>query len=150
MPTVSLSICSLGVNGTVYTRENQPATSVEIPAGEIYILQVEHIQALYPHANVQVISLRQSPGTELSFVSFENQTSATNVIIDTTSLSDGEYALVLETFDADSDGVESTLKIDTVTIVVISQATVTEIGCPLPTFTEPLLTRTILSGEKYE
>ena len=80
-------------------------------------------------------------------MSFENQTSSTNVNIDTTGLAVAEYTLVLESFDADSDGVKSTLKIDTVTINVISRAAV---GCPVATFTETLQVLTIVSGEKSE
>ena len=41
------------------------------------------------------------------------------MIIDTTGLEPGEYSLVLESFDEASNGVESTLKTDTITITII-------------------------------
>ena len=40
------------------------------------------------------------------------------MIIDTLGVALGEYTLVLESFDQDSNGVESTLKTDTITIVI--------------------------------
>ena len=65
--------------------------------------------------------MRQKVGFELSFVSFANQASNTNVFI--TGLSIGEHTLILESYDTESDGVESALKTDNVTIQVIQEVT---------------------------
>ena len=88
--------------------------------------------------------MRQKVGAELSFVSFSNQASNTNVFINTTGLSIGEHTLILESYDTESDGVESALKTDNVTIQVIQEVT----DCPLATFTEEVEAKTIVSGEK--
>ena len=40
------------------------------------------------------------------------------MVIDTTGVDVGEHTLVLESFDEDSNGVESTLKTDTIQIVI--------------------------------
>ena len=40
------------------------------------------------------------------------------MVIDTTGLESGEHTLVLESFDEASNGVESTLKTDTITITI--------------------------------
>lgn len=54
----------------------------------------------------------------LSFITLENDTASTNVIINTAGLTLGEHSLVLQSFDENSDGVESTLKTDTITVIV--------------------------------
>ena len=51
-------------------------------------------------------------------MSFDNGTTSTDVVINTDGLSAGEHTLVLESFDKASDGVESTLKTDSITIVI--------------------------------
>ena len=69
--------------------------------------------------NDLLINLRQKSGQELSFVSFSSEAELTNVILDTTGVPAGEYNLVLESFDMNSNGdVPATLKTDTIEIVV--------------------------------
>ena len=63
------------------------------------------------------------------------------MIIDTTSLEAGEeHTLVLQSFDQASNGVESTLKTDSITIVIIESVPA------LATFTQSLAAASIISG----
>ena len=62
------------------------------------------------------------------------------MLIDTTGLATGNYTLVLQSFDENSGGVESTLKTDTIQIVVNEPI--------LPFFTENIEAAVIYSGTK--
>ena len=71
------------------------------------------------------------------------------MIINTTGLVVGEHTLVLESFDEDSKGVESTLKTDTIQIVI----TEPESPCEDPfqaCFLDSLEFATIFSGTQSE
>ena len=61
------------------------------------------------------------------------------MIIDTTGIEEGEHTLVLESFDEASNGVESTLKTDSVTIVITKSVSA------LATFTQSLEAAFIIS-----
>ena len=156
-----MSLCNFGIFGTQFVRDNQVETIVELPAGEKHSLNVKHIKAEYPYANDLAINLRQRPGSELSFVSFENNavSASTNVIIDTTGLTTGEHTMVLQSFDENSDGVESTLKTDTIQIIIIEpeqggepvvfgEVEIFYADPLLPYFTEVLELAVIYSGTK--
>ena len=69
--------------------------------------------------NQLAINLRQKAGSELSFVTLKNDASSTDVAINTTDLINGEYNLVLESFDTAFKTL--TLKTDTVKIVVLAK-----------------------------
>ena len=60
--------------------------------------------------------------------------------INTTGLEVGEHTLVLESFDEASNGVESTLKTDSITIVIIESVPA------LATFTQSIAPASIISG----
>ena len=67
------------------------------------------------------------------------------MVIDTTSLeAGGEHTLVLQSFDQASNGVESTLKTDTIIIVILEPEE------PRATFTQSLETVSITSGTETE
>ena len=66
------------------------------------------------------------------------------MIIKTAGLEAGEHTLILESFDEASDGVESALKTDTITIVILEP----EPQVTLAIFTEDLEAAFILSGTK--
>ena len=69
--------------------------------------------------NDLAINLRQKTGEELSFVSLVNGTISTYVILYTAGVAPGEYSLVLESYDLNSNGaVPATLKTDTISIIV--------------------------------
>ena len=44
VPSDSLTICNVSINGNRYIRDLSPETTVEIPAGETRTIQVEHIR----------------------------------------------------------------------------------------------------------
>ena len=66
------------------------------------------------------------------------------MIINTAGIEPGEYSLVLESFDEASNGVESALKTDTITIVILEP----EPLATLAIFTDDLETAFVLSGTK--
>ena len=73
---------------------------------------------------IVAIDLRQQAGLELPFVSLVNGAASTDVVIDTTGVLVGEYTLVLESFDTNSNLPGLTRYADTITIVVTSADTV--------------------------
>ena len=65
-----------------------------------------HIYAEEDIGNVLAINLRQKQGFELDFVSFVEQDSHTDVLIDASNLLGGQqFTLVLESFDTNSNGI---------------------------------------------
>ena len=97
-----------------------------------------HVYAADTIGNVLAIDLRLSDDSEFTSVELSNGVSATEVTIDTTGVAPGEHILKLESFDKNGE-VYSTLKIDTITIVVYD-------AYSLATFTEDLQVQTIISG----
>ena len=63
------------------------------------------------------INLRQAVSQELEFISFQEMTGATDVIIDGQLPGLGEYTLTLESFNTLSN-VKSALKTDKINIIV--------------------------------
>ena len=61
--------------------------------------------------------MRQKVGSELSFVTFTNRATSTDVIINTNGVLPGVYTLVLQSYDT-TGAVFSTLKTDTIIITV--------------------------------
>ena len=74
------------------------------------------------------------------------------MVINTAGLEVGEHTLVLESFDEASNGVQSTLKTDKITVIVTEPSTDKEdILCEDPSlacFADNLATKVITSGEK--
>ena len=60
-------------------------------------------------------------------MSLLNVANSTDVVINTAGILPGEHTLVLESYDQDSDGVESTLKTDFVDIIITGQVVNQEI-----------------------
>ena len=61
--------------------------------------------------------MRQKVGSELSFVTFANRATSTDVIFNTNGVSPGVYTLVLQSYDT-AGVVFSTLKTDIITLTV--------------------------------
>ena len=137
VPAVSVTVCNLAVLGTEYIRDEPLEEFIEIEAGSSTTLTVPHVHAADTIGNVLAINLRQSIDSELSFVQLTNGAIDTEVLIDATDLAVGNYTLKLESFDKNG-GVFSSLKIDTVNIVVVA---FTAIELPV---------QTIISGEKTD
>ena len=64
-----------------------------------------------------MVDLRQKAGSELSFVTLTNGASSTDVLINTSDVSPGEYNLVIESFDSAFKPLA--LKTDTIKIIVV-------------------------------
>ena len=81
-------------------------------------MKIPHITSALTIGNTLQINMRQRNGTELHFVSLSNTDSFTEVIIDGNDLTNGNYELVLESYD-EASGVYSTLKTDRITISIV-------------------------------
>ena len=93
------SICTVGVFGTRYVRDGDSLpTRIEIEQGATKSLSVPHIYSKLFIGTTLAINLRQS-SDQLSFVSFEEHSGATEVLIDTSGVDEGEYSMVLESFN---------------------------------------------------
>ena len=123
VPTDRLSICTVAVFGTRYIREVPLKSTIVVKAGDTYVFTVPHVYSEYIIANILAIDLRQKAGSELSSVTFTNGKTSTDVSLDATSLSPGEYTLVLESFDLNVP--ELALKTDIIKIIVMAR------GCSL-------------------
>ena len=78
-----------------------------------------HVTSEFKLGNVQLITLRQpSDGSELSWVSFVDQPTATDVVINAVGVAAGDYSITLETFDRANRSRLTTLMSDTLTIKV--------------------------------
>lgn len=121
VPSETTSICHVGIFGTRFTRETDFQTSIEIEAGDLHSIQIEKVRAVYPLTHDLEIHLRQKQGDEHSFVTIEESSSFSKVLIDTEGVSPGEYTLMLESFNAlaNNDGAApATLKTDTITVSI--------------------------------
>ena len=93
------SICTVGVFGTRYVRDGDSLpTRIEIEQGATKSLSVPHIYSELVIGTTLAINLRQA-SDQLSFVSFEENSGATEVLIDTSGVDEGEYSMVLESFN---------------------------------------------------
>ena len=119
IPTESVTLCDTAVIGTAFIRDEPLADTIEVQAGETATLSVPHVRAQDTIGNVIAIDLRLGDDSELTSVQLTNGATATDVIIDTTGLTVGTHVLKLESFDTNGE-VFSSLKIDTVTIVVVA------------------------------
>ena len=109
-----MSICTLGIYGTRYARDQNIPSSVQITKGDSMVLTVPKIYSTESIGTQLLINLRSSQ----SFVTFTENEFSKDVYIDTTELEGGsEIDLILESFNSLSIA-QSTLKSDTVTVIV--------------------------------
>ena len=80
----TVSVCSLGIFGTKYVRDDSVPTSISIIQGQKKTIRVSKIYSFYQIGNDLSINLRQR--SELDFVVFIENTSWTDVQIDSTGL----------------------------------------------------------------
>ena len=118
--SVEVSICTIAVfgpgSGPNYIRVEPLEDSIVIQANTPQtVLSVPHV---IDENLIDVIDLRQQAGSELSFVSLVNGAASTDVVIDTTGVLPGEYTLVLESFDTNSNLPGLTRYTDTIILVV--------------------------------
>lgn len=150
LPTDSVRVCSIGVMGTTYIRDEDLAESIEVEVGGTVVLTVPHIRAEDDIGNTLAINLRQREGdgsTRLFFVSFAEESDHTKVIVDglaLTAAAGTEYTLVIESFDTNSNGVESTLKTDSIEILIIDPIEESTF------FSEELEPESMISGEEKD
>ena len=97
---INTSICTVGVFGTRYVRDGESLpTRIEIAQGATRSLSVPHIYSELFIGTTLAINLRQASAEQLTFVTFEELSNATKVLIDTSGVDEGEYSVVLESFN---------------------------------------------------
>lgn len=127
------SICSLAVYGSNYSRTTAPVSQVIMLYGNSRSFDVEKVVSEEDIGNVLNINLRKPlDGVPLS-VSFVEQATLTTVTVNSAVMPtpNGSYILTLQSFDTNSNGVESTL--NTVTVSVIVTDFVRDPALPIPT-----------------
>ena len=112
------SICQVGIFGTKYVRETPAPTAVSLDSGTTTSLTIQMLRSKFAIGNTLDIHLRQKPGDSvLSWVSFEQGSPNTNVIVDASNVKPGTYTLTIESFD-NNGKVRSTLETDSIEITV--------------------------------
>ena len=122
-----MSLCNIGIMGTKYVRT---IGSYQAPDSLVYIstesapsTKISHIVAdsSYSISNTLEITLRQKVGSELPFVSFSTRSSGyQSFIVDPAlnNIGEGPHKLYLESYDAKSGGIDSTLRTDEIEITI--------------------------------
>lgn len=116
--TETISVCSIGVYGTKYVRSSEVPSSLELVAGDSKTISIDNISSFFTLGNDLAINMRQSVASAaLDFVTFTETSNATDVHIDSTGLTGGQYTLTLESFNTLSVA-QSALKTDTIQITI--------------------------------
>lgn len=120
--TEEVSICSIGVYGTEYIRDEPVPSAINLISGSTTTLSIKHIYSRYVIGNTLLIHMRLRE--QLDFVNIVNDTEQATIAIDGSGLeADQIYTLYLESYDSNS-GVESTLRSDTVKLTITTQIVV--------------------------
>ena len=85
--------------GTEYVHSISPPTEITITKGSTTTIDIPHVTSALTIGNTLQINMRQRFETDLNFVSFKNRISLTEVIIDSNDVTDGDYELILESYD---------------------------------------------------
>ena len=110
------ALCTVGIFGTEYVRDEVIEETLKIQSGAIQSLQIPHINSALEIGNTLAINMRQRLGSELDFVFITEQETYSEVTINASGLQTGDqYTLYLESFDTNG-GVYSALKTDTILI----------------------------------
>ena len=95
----TVTVCSVGVFGTKYIRNGEPLPdTIGVIQGQSKTISVQRITSSFEIATELAIQLRQS--TDLSFVSITEGESTSDVVIDASNQTFGEYTLTLESFNS--------------------------------------------------
>ena len=116
------SVCSLGLFGIAYSRDEPLPTAIELFYGDFpFTFAVQNVYPSPSTGNALDVNLRQAEANQLSFVQVKELYGETMVTIDTSSLPDqANYDLQLESFDSLSND-QLTLKSDVIILTVGSR-----------------------------
>ena len=94
-------ICSLGIFGTPYVRDEPLVTTIEVTQGDTPTTLT--VPDVYPKTSIDTaidVSVRQSDSATLSFVTLERLQGETLITINASEdIAVGDYDLILESFD---------------------------------------------------
>ena len=97
MPTFTgytMSLCSVGIMGISFTRDETVTRYVELAQGENIDLPVPHIYDEFTSIREQEINMRQSSSSQLPFVIIVEETTGQSTIhIDAEGVEIGDYQL---------------------------------------------------------
>ena len=75
----SMELCSVGIMGTQYVRDEPLPETLEIASEGLTTLTIPNIYSSMPIGNQLNINMRQASGVELSFISLIEESSQTQV-----------------------------------------------------------------------
>ena len=78
-PPYEMSICSYGLMGTYFVRDEVLPATLEVYQGETSTMTIPHIYSGIEIGTIMLIDLRHETGAEIPFVTFENETGSTKV-----------------------------------------------------------------------
>ena len=116
-PPYTMSLCSVGIMGTSYTRDEPLPYFFELYQGQSKSISVPHIFDEFTSVRDNIIHLRQAQLLELPFVTIIEETGNSIVHINSEGIEIGDYQLQLESFDTLSS-IQPTLKTDIIYISV--------------------------------
>ena len=101
--TYKMSLCSVGIMGASYIRDEPLPTAIELYLGSLpYIINVPYIYDEYTAGEIPLnINLRQSSGP-LNFVTLSEDYDKSVIEIDSLGVTPGDYELQIESFDSES------------------------------------------------
>ena len=115
----SFSVCSLGLFGIAYSRDEPVPTAIELFYGDFpFTFVVQNVYPLPSTGNALDVNLRQAEANQLSFVQVKELGGETMVTIDASKLTDqANYEIQFESFDSLSND-QLTLKSDVIMLSV--------------------------------
>lgn len=122
-PPFTMSICSIGVMGALYTRSEPLPDQVEVTQGQSLELAVPFIFNKFTPTVALRANLRLSGQTSAklaSFLTISEAASNSIVSIDAKLAETGDYQLVIESFDPEST-IQPTLRTDSIKVIILAQ-----------------------------
>ena len=120
----TMSLCSVGIMGTSFERNEPLPNHIELAQGESIEIPVPYIFDEHGISTEQIINLRQAASAEFSFVTIYEKAESSTVHIDSVGLEIADYELHLESFDTLST-LKTTLKTDIIIVSVTEPKSVT-------------------------
>ena len=135
--TYTMSLCSIGIMGTSFTRNEPLPDFIELFQKESMEIAVPHIFDEFTSIREQVVQLKQASSSELPFVAISEASGQSIIHVDPGCIAVGVYELKLQSYDTLSR-VRPTLKSDTIQISVKSPFTFENQLISITAATEPL------------
>lgn len=123
-----VSICSLGIMGTKFDRENPIADRIEVSHKSQSSILVEKVRPVYQIGDRVEIRIRVVSSGEIKTSVLDVDEETSQIVLDTWQAPPGEYEVTFESFNTLVSHTTA-LKTDTITVIVVPKP---------PSFTESL------------